>query len=66
MSSVARDGSPSEEQTAECTPLSAVERKGWLHRWSCLLGCTAAKSFAASDIVAVKVGACVTDCLSFL
>ena len=28
--------------------LQSKAKAGWLHRWSCLLGCTAAKSFAVS------------------
>ena len=38
--------------------LQSKAKAGWLHRWSCLLGCTAAKSFALSllDGCAAGVG----------
>ena len=38
--------------------LQSKAKAGWFHRWSCLLGCTAAKSFAVSllDGSAARVG----------
>ena len=39
-----------------CTVFAPVEGEGLLHLWSCLLGCTVAKSFAVSLLDGSKAG----------